>query len=187
MFDLNSVTGMSVERKKKLMPLISGGILASLALLAILLFGASMNITVLVAAGMLLFYFGLYEYPVLHLTTTQTEQKIWLPHSQPITNVRPFVGLIEYYAKHKHFPVLYTSVEIQALNDSLTEGGIDSLPDDRVLEFTFFAAPDSHHTSLGIDITKISNPIVIKGDGKIIGTTTYKINKEAIIDVQEPK
>ena len=183
LFDLFSVTSMTVERKKKLMPLISGGVIASLSALAMFIFGVSMNLTVFLAAGMLLFYFSMYEYSAISLVTDKSEHKYWLPQSHPITMVRPFVGLVEYFAKHKHFPAVYTSIRLQRLNDVISDQE-EQLIGEEPLEFTFFASTEPEHTALGIDLTRLSKPMIVAGDGKIIGTTNYKINRAPCISIR---
>jgi len=177
---LSEIAKVILEKRKKLAPLIVGGIITSLGLLSILLYSSRLEIVGLVAAGLLLTYYGMQEYLVLHIEHASNTQLIWLPLKVSISSLRPLIAMLEYYVSKSHFPLLATKVS----NDSPRLIHYESEPVQSAtpILFTFAQNLNFGNQTLVINPEFIDAPIEICSEGKIIGKSLFLINKEAVVD-----
>ena len=183
-YDLRTISQFNLDRKKKLIPLISGGIIASLSLLAMVLHLVSFNLIAVLCLGLLLFYYGFTEYVVITVVTDNAQDSFWLSPKQQITDIRPLSGFLEYFVKFKRFPALYVPVIAHSVPGFIHS---ESHPQKSTsaLYFQFFEAPDQSLSNIKVDPTLLDSPIHIKSSESQIGFSEYKINYAAVIAVSQ--
>lgn len=183
-FDLQTIRSFSLDRKKKLIPLIVGGIISSLSLLAMVLQLVSFNLIALLCAGLLLFYYGFTEYVVISISTDNSEASYWLNHKQKATDIRPLAGFVEYFVKFKQFPPIYTSIQPNNLSQYVHRER-SPVKNPGALHFQFFPHNSVESVNIKVDPTKLDSPIHFKSSENQIGTSEFKINEGAIISISE--
>lgn len=175
---LHDINKVILEKRRKLAPLISGGVLTSLSLVSIFLYSSSLEMVGLAAFGMLLTYFGLQEYVVIHLEHERNTSLLWLPLKISLSSIRPFVALLEYYISKQHFPVLFAS----ASTGNLTHYESHPVTTKETIKYRFRQTETEGVSSLAVNITLLDNPIKIDGHADFIGTSNHLINQEALLD-----
>jgi hypothetical protein len=181
-YDLQSLRGATVDKKRKLIPLISGGIISSLSLLAMVLQMITFETIALLSGGLLLFYYGFTEYVVIHLTTDNSEVKFWLAHKHSLKQVRPFVGIIEFFARHKRFPPLYLHVPYHAIARHI-HNQQNPVTSAVRLSYQLFANTSPSIAAIVIDPIKLDAPIHFASADDHLAWGDHLVNHAAVIEV----
>jgi hypothetical protein len=178
---LNEISKVVIEHRRKLAPLVSGGIITSLALLSILLYSSSLEVVAIVAAGLLLTYYGMQEYLVIHMEHTNHTELIWLPNRVSLESVRPLVGILEYYTNKQQFPILYAINSKRSNSQIIHYEGHVVKSSDAIL-FSFANHQIEGNQAIAIKPELLDSPIIIYGEAKFIGQGENLINQSALIE-----
>lgn len=183
-YDLQSLQSVTIDKKKKLIPLITGGIISSLSLLEMVLDIVSFDMIALLSAGLLLLYYGFTEYVVIHVVTGNTEVKFWLNHKHRLQQVRPFIGIVEFFAHHKRFPPLYVNVPYHAVTSHIhnQQGPVESKIK---LFYRLFSKTTPSISAIIVDPVRLDAPIHFKSEDNQIAWGDHLINQSAIIGVDQ--
>ena len=178
---LNDIAKAILEKRRKLAPLVLGGVITSLSLLSIFLYSSSLEMVAIVAFGLLLTYYGTQEHTVLHIEYANNSLLLWLPGKASLTSVRPFVAMLEYYINKQHFPILFarcsTNVDTRMVH-------YENIPQAAKADIMYRFAPGqvSDYQTLAVNPVFLDAPINIYGEGPIIATGDFLINKEALVE-----
>ena len=178
---LNEISKVILEHRRKLAPLVVGGIITSLGLLSILLYSSSLEVVAVVAAGLLLTYYGMQEYLVIHLEHTNHTELIWMPNRVSLESIRPLIGILEYYTNKQQFPILY------AMNSNKSNSQIIHFEDHPVkssdpILFSFANHQIQGNQAIAIKPELLDTSINIHGEEKFIGQGENLINQSALIE-----
>ena len=178
---LNDIAKAILEKRRKLAPLVLGGVITSLSLLSIFLYSSGLEVIALAAFGLLLTYYGLQEYTVLHIEYSNTSLLIWLPGKATLTSIRPFVALLEYHVNKQHFPILFA--RYSSANDSRMVHH-ENAPQaaKSAIMYRFAPGQATDYQTIPVNPVFLDSPLNIYGDGPIIGTGDFLINKEALVE-----
>jgi len=177
---IDEIAKVVLEKRKKLAPLIAGGIITSLGLLSMFLYSSGLEVVGLVAGGLLLTYYGWQEYLVLHIEHTSNTKLIWLPQKVLLSSIRPLIAMLEYYISKQHFPYLaiFGSNSGQTLTHFESHPVLTSSP----LQVTFSNKQIIDNQLLIVNPALLDAPIEIYTEGKLIGKSNYLINNDAVIN-----
>lgn len=178
---LEDLSKVHIEKRRKLAPLIVGGIITSLSLLSIILYYSSFEIIGLVAFGLLLTYFGVTEYTVIRLDYANVHELVWLPLSVKIDSVRPFIAILEFYVSKKAFPVLYASPVLYE-DQNLVHYESSKVKARGTIIYQFGLPSVSSMPYVAVNPALLDHYIEVDGQGKVIAEGEYLINHQAIID-----
>ena len=178
---LNDIAKVILEKRRKLAPLVLGGVITSLSLLSIMLYSSSLEVVALAAFGLLLTYYGMQERPVLHIEYTTNTLLLWLPGKATLTSVRPFIALLEYYVHKQHFPILYARCSSN-INTRIVHH--ENKPQEAKAAIMYRFAPGQATTNQTIAVNPVllDSPLNIYGEGPIIATGDFLINEEALVE-----
>ncbi len=177
---LTELVKVSLEKRRKLAPLIGGGIITSLSLLSMLVYIASLEVFALAGAGLLLTYYGMQEYPVLRLEHGNQPTVMWLPGSVTVAVVRPLIAMLEYRLSKGHFPVLYAIPEKPGITSIVHHENKPVIGNNRIL-FTFAPLQSTGFQSIAINPELLDSPVIIAPEGKVIGYSHNLINHDAVL------
>ncbi len=177
---LTELVKVSLEKRRKLAPLIGGGIITSLSLLSMLVYIASLEVFALAGAGLLLTYYGMQEYPVLRLEHGNQPTVMWLPGSVTVAVVRPLIAMLEYRLSKGHFPVLYAIPKKPGITSIVHHENKPVIGNNRIL-FTFAPLQSTGFQSIAINPELLDSPVIIAPEGKVIGYSHNLINHDAVL------
>jgi len=174
---LSSIIFIDTTHRKKLMPLVSGGIIASLAMLASVLSTLTLNLITILAGGLLLFYYGLTNYLVLQIHWTEGQQNLWISvtHSNRLNN---FIRLIKGYLISNQPPILYA--HHHAGGSGLTHHSAQPVLSGEPIVFNW--QPDRSTQDISIYPHLLDAPIDFSTPGQGIATSQYLINENARVE-----
>lgn len=178
---LNDISKVVLEHRRKLAPLVTGGIITSLGLLSILLYSSSLEVVAIVAAGLLLTYYGMQEYLVIHMEHTNNTELIWLPNRVSLESIRPLIGILEYYVNKKQFPILY-AINSNASNSQIIHFENHAVKSSDTILFSFANHQIQSNQAIAIRPELLDKPISIHGEAKFIGQGENLINQSALIE-----
>jgi hypothetical protein len=178
---LNDIAKAILEKRRKLAPLILGGIITSLSLLSIFLYSSGLEVIALAAFGLLLTYYGLQEYTVLHIEYSNSSLLIWLPGKASLTSVRPFVAMLEYYLNKQHFPILFARCS-STIDSRMVHHEITPQAAKATIMYRFAPGQANDYQTVAVNPLFLDTPLDIYGEGPIIGTGDFLINKEALVE-----
>jgi hypothetical protein len=178
---LNEIAKTIIEMRRRLAPLIIGGIITSLSLLSMLLFSYGLEVVGLTVIGLFLTYYGMQEYVVIHVEHSNTTELIWLPHKVSLASIRPFIGLLEFYVSRRHFPVLYAS-HSEHKGSRIVHYENKPVIADTEIYYSFRPNYGSRLEPIAVNPAKLDAPITIYGTENIIGKSNNLINHEALIE-----
>ena len=184
-YDLASIQNLNVDQKKKLIPLIGGGIISSLSLLAMVLDMITFDTIALLCAGLLTFYYGFTEYVVIHVNAAQVDRKFWLKSKHKITDLRPIINMITYFLANQHFPSLYVHVPHNAVPQYIHSGNVP-IASREELHYSLFSKISKSVSAIIIDPAKLDQPIFFNSGSDHIAVGHHKINQSAIIGIDQP-
>ena len=177
---INELVKVNLEKRRKLAPLIGGGIITSLSLLSMLVYIASLEVFALAGAGLLLTYYGMQEYPVLRLEHGNQPTVIWLPGNVAIAAVRPLIAMLEYRLSKGRFPVLYAIPEKPGITSIVHHESGPVIGNMRIL-FTFAPLQNTGYQAIAVNPELLDSPVIIAPEGKVIGYSRYLINHDAVL------
>jgi hypothetical protein len=178
---LNDIAKVIIEKRRKLAPLVLGGVITSLSLLSIMLYSSSLEVVALAAFGLLLTYYGLQEHTVLLIEYANTSILVWLPLRVSMTSVRPFIAMLEYYLSKRHFPVLFAR-NSSNLDDRLVHHEDKPQPSQESILYRFSPSQTTDHQTVAVNPVLLDAPLDIYGDGPIIATGGFLINSDALLE-----
>lgn len=178
---LEDLSKVLIEKRRKLAPLLAGGIISSLTLLSIILYYSSFEIIGLLAFGLLLTYYGMMEYTVLKLEYSNINELVWLPLSVKLESVRPFIAILEFYISKKQFPVLYASPVVLE-DQSLVHYESTKRESSGTIIYQFGIPAQSSMPYVAVNPALLDHTIEIDGQGKVIAEGAFLINHLAVID-----
>ncbi len=167
-----------LEKRRKLAPLVVGGLVTSLSMLSILLYSSSLEVVGLAAAGLLLTYYGMQEYGVIHLEHANNTTLIWLPVKVSLAGIRPIIAMLEYYLNKQHFPVLFASA---TNNNRLVHDESQPVPSSGAVFYRFRNLQNPDIQQIAIDPTLLDTAIDIDANEDVIGTSNYLVNRSALL------
>ena len=179
--ELETLSKVLLEKRKKLAPLIAGGIITSLSLLSIILYGSTMEMVGLITFGLLLSYYGITEYTVIRLEYASTNELIWLPVSVNLESFRPFAAFLEFYISRKRFPVLYAS-PVVGEDNRLIHYETSSVKSSGTIIYQFGKSLDNAIPHVAVNPALLDHTIEIDGQGKVIDEGDHLINHSAVVD-----
>jgi len=180
--ELEELHKIVIEKRKKLAPLIAGGIITSLSLLSMVLYSSSFEIIGLIAFGLLLIYVGIIEYTVLRLEYANTNELVWLPLSVSLEAIRPFIAIVEFYLGKRQFPVLFAT-PVAAEDHNLIHYESSPVPSHGTIIYQFGESSAQTIPQVPVNPALLDHTIEIEGQGKVIGEGHYLINHQAIVDI----
>lgn len=176
---LEELNRIILEKRRKLAPLILGGIITSLSLLSMFLFSSGLEVIAMIALGLLLTYFGFQEYVVIHIENSSNTRLIWFPMKVQLEKVRPFIALIEFYISKQYFPAIF--VLKPSSNNRVIHYEDKPVKSDIPVYFTFRNLQDSKNAPVLVNPLLLDMPIIIDGENQIIGSSNYLVNQSALI------
>lgn len=178
---LDEIAKAIIEKRRKLAPLILGGLITSLSLLSIFLYSSSLEVVGLAAFGLLLTYYGMQEYTVLQIEYSSDSLLIWLPLKVTVASIRPFVAILEYYISKRHFPVLFARCESDIASRMVH---YENMPQVAKTPLLYRFAPNESvdNPSVAVNPILLDSPLNIYGDGPIIAEGEFLINQAALIE-----
>lgn len=176
---IDEIARVILEKRKKLAPLIIGGIITSLGLLSMLLYSSRLEIVGLVAGGILLTYYGWQEYLVLHIEYASNTKLIWFPNSVSLSAIRPLIAMLEYYVSKTKYPFL-TALSTES-GQRLIHFENQPVSTSSLIFFTFFGARVIDNQEVVVNPALLDAPIEIYGEEKVIGKSRFLINNEAVV------
>lgn len=178
---LDEIAKAIIEKRRKLAPLILGGLITSLSLLSIFLYSSSLEVVGLAAFGLLLTYYGMQEYTVLQIEYSSDSLLIWLPLKVTVASIRPFVAILEYYISKRHFPVLFARCESDITSRMVH---YENMPQVAKTPLLYRFAPNESvdNPSVAVNPILLDSPLNIYGDGPIIAEGEFLINQAALIE-----
>lgn len=179
--ELETLGKVILEKRKKLAPMIAGGIITSLGLLSIILYGSSIELVGMIAFGLLLSYYGITEYTVIRLEYASTNELVWLPVSVNLESFRPFVALLEFYISRKQFPILYAS-PVVAEDNRLIHYETSPVKSSGTIIYQFGKSSDNAIPQVAVNPALLDHTIEIEGQGKVIAEGDHLINHSAVVD-----
>lgn len=178
---LEDLSQILIEKRRKLAPLVTGGVITSLSLLSLLLYSPSLELVGLIAFGLLLTYFGMMEYTVLRLDYANTSELVWLPVAVKLEAVRPFVAILEFYISRRRFPILYASPVARADSQMVHYESAPVKASGSII-YQFGKSPDNTIPQVPINPALLDHVLEIEGQGKVIAESEFLINQPAVID-----
>lgn len=178
---LNDLTRITLERRRKLAPLITGGVVTSLSLLSIILYSSGLEVVALLALGLILTYIGFQEYVVIHIEHSNNTRLLWLPLKVQLEKVRPFIAMLEYFVSKKYFPKIYAlrpDLDNAFIVHSENKPVESSIP----IYFSFRNIQSPEKEPIIINPVFLDTPISINGENEIIGSSNHLINQSALIE-----
>ncbi|MEM9671581.1 MAG: DUF952 domain-containing protein [Bacteroidota bacterium] len=185
-FDLRRIQYLAVEQRRWWFPVVAGGILAPLSLLAILLnlYNPWWLISLLVGS-MLLWYWGATRHEVLSIHQSHHRQDIALTIVTP--NLRAFVNFVNRFLRQGLLP-LYVKAEPQAWQEAQQSGSYRPAVLRENGFITAYSAEQAKSSGiwLSIDPLKVTTPIRYENEGDQLVPRIYgSIPLEAIILVED--
>ncbi len=110
-FSLLALNELTVTTKRKLAPLVGGAILTSLAMVNILLKGASLNMLAFLSVGLLILYAGFTSYWVLTLQLNTETKAYWLNKNKYINFPSTMVKIINFKISKGYYPPVYVALQ----------------------------------------------------------------------------
>lgn len=184
-YDLTSIQNITIDLKKKLIPLISGGIISSLSLLAMVLDMMTFDTIALLCAGLLIFYYGFTEYVVIDINAAHVDKKFWLKSKHKIADIQPMINIVNYFLQHRHFPPLYVHVPYHAVPNYI-HSGAQPVRSKEYLFFSLFSKVSTSVSAIMIDPARLDQPIYFESEADHIAVGHYRINQSAIIGIDQP-
>jgi len=181
---LTNLLSIKLESKKKLGPLVLGAIITSLALINILLEGAGLFMIGLLSIGFLILYFGLSEYWILSIETQQDKTHYWISHAKSPQFSLSFIRMIDYKISNGVLPPLYCYIDTNKFSEYLNSSNEIA---QCLLPIEYYLIPPKKivgHSLLKIDVSQLNKPIKIILNQSYLALGTYKINKEALINIE---
>jgi hypothetical protein len=178
---LDDIAKAIIEKRRKLAPLILGGLITSLTLLSIFLYSSSLELVGLAAFGLLLTYYGTQEYTVLHIEYSNSSLLIWLPLKVTMSSVRPFVAMLEYYISKRHFPILFARCDSDVDTRMVHYENMPQAAKTPIL-YRFAPSQGVDNPSVAVNPILLDSPLPIYGDGPIIAEGEFLINQSALIE-----
>jgi hypothetical protein len=170
-----------LEKRRKLAPLVLGGLITSLSLLSIILFSSSLEVVALAVFGLLLTYYGMQEYTVLHIEHSNNTLLIWLPLKVTVESVRPFVAMIEYYISRQQFPILYARCE-NTIDTRMVHYENSPQAATSPILYRFSPGQSTHRQTVAVNPIFLDTPLNIYAEGPVIAQGDFLINKEALVE-----
>ncbi len=177
---LNELSKVVLEKRRKLAPLVLGGLITSLSLLSIFLYSASLEVAGLAAFGLLLTYYGFQEHTVLHIEYSNNSLLVWLPLRSTLNSVRPFVAMLEYYIIKQHFPILFARTDNTGARMVHFENIAQTAQ--TTIFYRFGAGQASDNKTLAVNPILLDMPLNFNGEEHIIARGEYLINQAALIE-----
>jgi len=177
---LEELNKILIEKRRKLAPLLIGGIITSLSLLSIVLFTATFGLIGLIAFGLLLTYFGMTEYTVIRLEYSSNNELLWLPASVKLESVRPFIAILEYYINKKQFPVLYAS-PVSPEDQNLVHYESNPVKSQGTIIYQFGKMTSGSILQVPVNPVLLDHCLEIEGQGKVIAEDHFLVNQGAVI------
>jgi len=179
-----SLVSIKLDAKKKLAPLIIGAVLASLALVNILLEGAGLTMIGVLSIGMLILYFGLSEYWVITIEQYQETNSTWVPKSKCLSFPSTLINIIDYRASKGFFPPFYTNVSRNELASFISDANQQYRLAKPLKYFLTPPKADINNLLLKIDVERLNQTLSFKVDMPYLATGTLQINKDAILNIE---
>ncbi|MCF6360595.1 MAG: hypothetical protein L3J29_07520 [Cyclobacteriaceae bacterium] len=183
-FSISNLISIKLSIKKKLAPLIIGAVLASLALVNILLEGAELSMIGLLSIGLLILYFGVSEYWVITIEQFKESKSIWISKNKCLLFPKTLINIIDYKISKGFFPPIYTSIDRAKLEHIIADN-------QHIIELTeplkYFLMPpkqDPKFLLLKIDLSKISHPLTFISDQDYMAIGKFQIDKEALLNIE---
>jgi len=183
-FILSNLLSIKLESKQKLGPLVMGAIIASLALINILLEGASLYMIGLLSMGFLILYAGLSEYWTLTIDTVIDKKHYWISKAKSPQFPLSFINLIDYKISKGVIPPLYCYIDTNNFSDYLNNSnGISQ----SISPIEYYLIPPQKiagHSLIKVDVSYFNKPIEVVLGQSYIAQGNYKINKAALINIE---
>jgi hypothetical protein len=170
-----------LEKRRKLAPLIIGGIITSLSMLSIILFSSGLEVVSLVGVGLLLTYYGMQEYVVIQTEYSNHKELTWLPLRVDLASVRPFIALIEFYISRQIFPTLYAS-RANNIGSRIIHNEAKPVLTDDIIYYRFRFIQSEGIQTVAVNPTLLDAPISIEGENNTIGQSEYLVNSRAVVE-----
>ncbi len=175
---LHDISKIILEKRRKLAPLVTGGLITSLSMLSILLYSSGLEIVGLAAAGLLLTYYGMQEYVVIHLEHSNHTTLVWLPVKVSLESIRPLIAMVEYYINKQYFPVLFASA---ANNARLVHDEAQPVAASKPIYFRFRNLQNPGIQQVAVNPSLLDSAIDIGANEDIIGTGKNLVNRSALL------
>ena len=183
-YDLSTVQKLNIDLKKKLIPLIGGGIVSSLSLLAMVLDMVTFETIALLSTGLLTFYFGFAEYVVIEIKTAHDDKTFWMSAKHRIEDIRPLINMASFYLEHQHYPPLYVQVPQGKVSQTIHSTS-DPSKNKEVLKYSLFSNVLTGISVIMVDPQKLDHAIQLKAEGNHIGFSDNKVNQAAVIGIDQ--
>ncbi|MCF6352406.1 MAG: hypothetical protein L3J06_05300 [Cyclobacteriaceae bacterium] len=174
------------DSKKKLAPLIIGVVLTSLALVNILLEGASLSMIGFLSLGILILYFGLSDYWVIRIdqfseNTPKAFGAVWISKNKCPKFSRLFVNIIDFKISKGFFPPLYAVINGENRRDVINNTAQLALLDQPLQYYLTPPGLTQNQLLMKVDISNLNSVLEIVTDEAYMAIGKYKINEEALI------
>ncbi len=180
----SSLLSIKLDIKKKLAPLISGAIFASLAMVNILLEGASLSMIGLLSIGMLVLYIGLTQYWVITLDQLQESKAHWISKNKCAEFPKTLVNIIDYRVSKGFLPPFYLLLKKEELVSSIAEANIQQTLKTPLELYLTPPRQLADQVLLKLELEKLNQTLTYVINKPYLTTGTLQINKEAILNME---
>ena len=180
-FDFSEIISAELLTKKKLAPLVTGAIISSLAMVNILLEGASLYMVGFFSIGLLILYFGLTDYWVIKIVHPQDTTQLWINKNKTPNFPEVILSVVHYRIAQGYFPFLYCEIPKDELSSYIEEINEN---DPESASINYFLLPPKHkerHVTLKVDATRLTKQIKFHQQPGFLAYGNYKINKAALV------
>jgi hypothetical protein len=178
---LDDIAKVVLEKRRKLAPLVVGGLITSLSLLSILLYSSSLEVVGLAFFGILLTYYGLQEYTVLNIEFSNNSLLLWLPLKVSVASIRPFVAILEYYISRQYFPMLTARLENNIEGRIIHHETSPQASKTRIL-YRFATNQPLNDQLIQVNPVLLDSPLSFFADGPFVANSDFLINSNAVVE-----
>jgi hypothetical protein len=182
---LSNLVVAKLDSKKKLAPLIAGGVLTSLALVNILLEGAGLSMIGLLSFGLLVLYFGLSDYWVLNIEQFNKSSSIWISKNKCSVFPQTLINIIMHKISKGVFPPFYAHVKKEWLHHAMSNSYTPEKSNDPISYYLVPPMPNPDYVLIKVDISKLKASIKFVINEAHLAESHYKINNEALMNLEE--
>lgn len=183
-YSFSEIISAELLSKKKLAPLVTGAIVSSLAMVNIMLEGASLYMVAFFFLGLLVLYFGLTDYWVIKIVHPGDSTLVWVNKNKTPKFPEVILSVVHYRIKQGIFPPLYCQIDKQKIQEYIEEKN-EANPGKIYIRYSLLQPkPLKGSLILKVDPTQLSKPLAFKPEHGYLASGNYKINASALLSME---
>lgn len=180
----SSLVSFKLSTKKKLGPLVFGAVITSLALVNILLEGAGLYMIGFLSIGLLILYFGLSNYWVFNIEQFSESNAVWVSKTQCPHIPLVLINIIEFKISKGVFPPFYAYIKKERISDVINYDSDEVKLTEPIVYYLIPPISNPSYILIKIEITKMTTSIDFVLNQLYMAEGSYKINKEALLNIE---